>query len=694
MAVSVTQLPAPIHDLTATALAPVAALSEPDGQIRSAGMQGLFVGDTRVLGLVRLSFADTEPQALAQLPEGPGRTRFVGFARGFGDRVTDPTVRIDRLRTVEPDGMAEEIRLRCTAATAVRGVVAIDLACDPTPLETAKLAVAGPGLVARVAGTAGEPRLIWSGADMTVTVRAPGARVSAHPARLAWSLDLAPATSVTLSWSVRCAERSPVVVAPSGPVEWARPEVNADEPRLAKLLARSLDDVAALRLAEPADPTSTFVAAGVPWFLTLFGRDSLWAARMLLPLGTGLAEGTLRVLARRQGTAVDPLSGEEPGKILHELRRQDARLGAAGPSPSYYYGTVDATPLWIGLLAEAWRWGMPDDAVARLLPHLRAALSWLERCGDPDGDGFVEYVDRSGRGLANQGWKDSGGAIRFHSGELAEPPIALSEVQGYAHRAAIDAAALLDAVGGAADAAEADRWRGYAAALAARFRDRFWTSGAAGSYPALALDRHGRPVDSLTSNIGHLLGTGILDDAEEVRVAELLGSEALSSGYGLRTMSTMDRAYAPLSYHCGSVWPHDTAIALSGLSRAAGNGVPAAEATCRDLVRGLLDAAEAFDYRLPELYGGDPGALIGGPVPHPGACRPQGWSAAAAVAVLSTTLGLAADVPRGVVRVRPLPGLGAIDVRGLRVGGHTVDVWVDGCGGVEVAGLPEALRPA
>jgi len=268
---------------------------------------------------------------------------------------------------------------------------------------------------------------------------------------------------------------------------------------------------------------------------------------------------------------------------------------------------------------------------------------------------------------------------------LAQPSIALCEVQGYAHRAALDAAALLDAFAGPSGGA--DRWRDYAAKLAARFRDRFWVSGELGPFPALALDGQGRPVDSLTSNIGHLLGTGLLSLEEEATVAQLLGTDPMSSGFGLRTMSTIDASYSPLSYHCGSVWPHDTAIVLRGLVAAGASGVPGADATAVRLLTGLLDAAEAFDYRLPELYGGDARGEVGRPVPHPGACRPQGWSAAAAIAVLQATLGMVVDVPEGRFDLRPLPGFGAFEVRGLRVAGRLVDIRVDPVGATEVSGL-------
>nr|PZN48224.1 MAG: hypothetical protein DIU60_00285 [Actinomycetota bacterium] len=474
------------------------------------------------------------------------------------------------------------------------------------------------------------------------------------------------------------------MAAPADPAEWTDLEVTAADHRLTRLLARSLDDLRALRLTEAGTPPGhTFIGAGVPWYLTLFGRDSLWTARMMLPLGTELAEGTLRTLARRQGMKVDKRTGEAPGKIMHELRRGLFVLGES-ELPAAYYGTIDATLLWINLLHDAWRWGMPEDRVAGLLPALEAALGWLAEYADPDGDGFVEYIDEDGRGLANQGWKDSGDAMRFHDGSQAEPPIALAEVQGYAFEAARNGAALLDAFGRPG----ATRWRDYAAAMAERFRDRFWVDGPHGRHPALALDAAKRPVDSLTSNIGHLLGTGMLTDAETEAIAALLVSPAMAGGYGLRTMSARDKAFNPLSYHCGSIWTHDTAIVVDALARA-GRGRESAL-----LARSLLDAAELFDYRLPELYSGDDRAVTPRPVPYPAACRPQAWSAAAAVCLVRAALGVEPDVPGGRVTFRPLPDapFGPLTVRGLRIAGSAVDVTVRADGGIEVSGLPAGLR--
>ncbi|GAA4447841.1 amylo-alpha-1,6-glucosidase [Phytohabitans houttuyneae] len=653
-----------LHDLVTTTVAPTTVLSGGGGQVSGTGVEGVFHADTRVLAEARLLVDGREPDAIGHTAAGPGATRFVSLVRWLGTRIADPTVRIDRTRRVRPGGVAEEIVVSSTADVPVHATVTLDLACDLAPMDVVK----SGGTAARLAPV--EP-LVWRADGVTVRVTGDGA-VDAE--RLTWSVDLPTRGSVTLRWQMAVDDPRAMVAAPSGPVEWSRPEVTADDHRLVRLLDRSLDDLASLRLADGGD---TYLGAGVPWFLTLFGRDSIWAARMLLPLGTELAAGTLRVLARRQGAREDDRSGEAPGKIMHELRRHDTRhQGEQIELPAAYYGTVDATPLWVSLLHDAWRWGMPAEEVAALIPHVEVALGWLGTHTD-----FVRYVDRSGRGLANQGWKDSGDAVRFRDGRHAEPPIALAEVQGYTYQAALHGAALLDAF----DRPGADRWREHAGALAERFRARYWVDGPQGTYPALALDRDGRPVDALTSNIGHLLGTGLLTAKESTAVAEALASPALSGGFGLRTMSTQDAGYSPLSYHCGSIWAHDTAIVLAGLARE-GFGPAAAR-----LADGLLTAGEAFGYRLPELYGGDDRTDFARPMPYPAACRPQAWSAAAAVVVLHAALGIYPDIPAGRVTLRPSLPLGAVHARGLQIASHRVEASVDAAGHARLTGLPTNL---
>ncbi|MEU4538696.1 glycogen debranching N-terminal domain-containing protein [Streptosporangium sp. NPDC023825] len=687
-----------LHDLVSTVLAPTVALSGEDGQIRPAGVQGVFHADSRALSQATLTIDGREPEAVGHAPQGPGATTFVTLARWLGDPVPDPTVRIERFRQVVPGGMEERVEIVSSATVPVTAVVSLELACDFAPIEVVK----SGGDTAEAAPERTAPgEISWRSGGVRVTVTGTGARAeSAGPAVsavstgyartgfLRWPVELAPRGRVTLSWRVEVHDPQAVVTAPGRPAEWAvgegEPQVVAGDHRLSRLFEQSMDDLRSLRLAETAAPGDTFLGAGVPWFLTLFGRDSIWAARMLLPLGTELGMGTLRVLARRQGTKIDPGSGEAPGKIMHELRRHDFAVEGNGLYlPAAYYGTIDATPLWIGLLHDAWRWGAPAEEIAALLPHLQAALGWLGGPADPDGDGFVEYVDTSGRGLANQGWKDSGDALRFHDGRQAQPPIALVEVQGYAHQAARQGADLLEAFGrpGAA------RWREHAAALAERFRARFWVDGPRGRFPALALDRDKRPVDALTSNIGHLLGTGLLTGPEEAQIADLLVSPEMAGGFGLRTMSADAGGFSPLSYHCGSIWAHDTAIVVAGLARA---GFAAHAAT---LAEGLLAAGETFGYRLPELFGGDDRSALGRPVPYPAACRPQAWSAAAAVTVVHAALGLYPDVPGGRLLLRPLAGapLGAVSARGLRVAGAEVSAAVDREGEVVVTGLPGGI---
>ncbi|MBY8871055.1 amylo-alpha-1,6-glucosidase [Micromonospora sp. PLK6-60] len=676
-----------LHDLVGVLLAPTSALGDRAGQIRPTGVQGVFHADARVLARAELRVDDREPEALTHGAAGPHGARFVGLARWLGDPGPDPTVRIERIRQAGPHGLDEEVRVVSTAATPVRATVSVDLGCDLAPVEGVKIGLTAPPLPA----TTGRPgELTWTADDVTVTVTGDGATVDAAAdrataPRLSWPVELPARGAATLRWRLRVADPRAVVATPPGEPDWARPEVRADDRRIVRLLDRSLDDLRGLRLTDTAgDGRDVFLGAGVPWFLTLFGRDSLWAARMMLPLGTDLAAGTLRVLARRQGVRVDPATEEAPGKILHELRRGEFSPGPGKRLPPAYFGTVDATMLWVALLHDAWRWGLPAEQVEPLLPHLEAALGWLGEHADADGDGLIEYVDTTGHGLANQGWKDSGDSIRFRDARLAAPPIVLAEVQGYAHQAAVNGADLLDAFGRPG----ADRWRGYADRLAATFRERFWVDGGPdGPRPALALDRDKRPVDSLTSNIGHLLGTGLLDGAEEARVAELLAGPALAGGFGLRTMSTDDAGFSPLSYHCGSIWAHDTAIVLAGLARAG------FREAALGLAEGLLGAAEAFDYRLPELYGGDDREVLGRPVPYPAACRPQAWSAAAAVLLVQAGTGLHPDVPNSRVALRPLAGaeLGALAVRGLRVAGAEVTVEVDHTGRPTVSGLPVSL---
>jgi glycogen debranching enzyme len=673
-----------LHDLVVALAAPTQIWCGLDGQVRASGAQGVYHGDVRALSRAELQVGGREPVAVQVEPEDGTSMLAVGIARHLGDRIPDPTVRVERRRRVSPGQVVEDVALVSAAHEAVRTDVRLLLAGDLAGMDEVKSGGVGSPVTPMVDdGTA-----TWKGADgFTVTVRAPGSdlqTVEDH-AEAVWQVDLPPGGTARLSWHCEVTDPAAVLVAPPmhvGDGQSWHPVVEASDGRLARWVDRSLGDLRALMLATAAAPDEAFLAAGAPWYLTLFGRDSLWAARMLLPLGTDLAASTLRLLASRQGSTVNADRAEQPGKILHELRRGELHLATDSARaegglhlPPVYYGTVDATPLWVCLLHDAWRWGLPDDEVEPLLPALEAALGWITEHGDSDGDGFLEYVDTTGRGLSNQGWKDSADSVRWRDGSLAEAPIALCEPQGYAHEAAVGGAALLEHFGRPG----ADRWTSWAEGLRERFRSRFWVEDADGGYPAIALDAAKRPVDSLTSNPGHLLGTGLLTEHQEALVARRMVSAEMDSGFGLRTLAESSGGFSPLSYHCGSVWPHDTAIVMSGLARC---GHPDAAA---DLLDGLLAAAEAFDGRLPELFGGDSRDDVPAPVPYPAACRPQAWSAAAAVAALAAVAGLQPDVPGGTVRVAPLAPspVGALRVAGLRVAGAPVTLSLAADGSLE-----------
>jgi len=705
-----------LHDLLAAVQAPTQVWSGPDGQVRGHGAEGVYHGDVRVLSTAVVTVGGVEPETVSASTDGPGSVHVVALTRTVDGPGADPTARLDRLRQVHAGGVRERLVLSCSTPVPVRAAVTVLLRADARGMDEVKSghraavpsphARTGPAAAGRaVAGVASrpatatdaltgpagrdavvpsaEPLARWDAEGMPVVLRAAGARVE-RPADdpdallLCWDVEIHTHAPVELAWELVVDDGDGVVGAPRrDTVEWSVPQVTADDQRLAPLLAQALDDLSTLRMSASFAPDDVFLAAGAPWFFTLFGRDSLWAARMLLPLGTDLAAGTLRTLAARQGRLTDPETAEQPGKILHEVRRATLHLPDVGLSlPPLYYGTVDATPLWVCLLHDAWRWGMPADQVEALLPAAEAALGWMVQHGDADSDGFLEYVDESGRGLANQGWKDSGDSVQWRDGRLATGPIALAEVQGYAHEAALSGAALLDAFGRPG----ADRWRSWAADLARRFRASFWVRDGAGDYPGIALDRDKAVVDTVTSNIGHLLGTGLLDADEEDAVATRLARPDMDSGRGLRTMSSDSAGYWPLRYHGGAVWPHDTAVVVSGLARSGH------VAQAGSLARGLLSAGEDFAYRLPELWAGDARAEVPRTVPYPAACRPQAWSAASAVSVLTAALGLSADVPGGSLTVHPaLPGpFGAVRARGLRVGGHALDVAVDAGGAVRV----------
>jgi glycogen debranching enzyme len=409
-----------------------------------------------------------------------------------------------------------------------------------------------------------------------------------------------------------------------------------------------------------------YIAAGVPWFTTLFGRDSAIAAIQTLPFRPQIAVETLEVLASLQATEVDDWRDAEPGKILHELRAgETARAGELPHSP--YYGSIDSTPLWLILLGETFDWTGDQALVDRLWPNALAALRWIDEWGDRDGDGFVEYERRSKRGLLNQGWKDSGDAIRDRNGREARPPIALAEVQGYVFAAKHRLASLAQMRGEAELAARLDR---DADEIQRRFEERFWVEDQ--RYYAMALDGEKRQADAVGSNAGQCLWTGIVSPGRARDVADRLLGSGLYSGWGIRTYAADQPGYNPFGYHTGTVWPHDTSLAAAGLKRYG------FQDEANRIVGHVFEAAQHFEaFRLPELFCGFDREAAPMPVPYPVACSPQAWSAGATFMFLTTMLGLRAHADRHELELhRPqLPDfLGKVTVTNLRIGDASVDL--------------------
>lgn len=672
-------------------------ISDPGGDIVPGGVHGLFQTDTRYLSAMELLVFGEKPQSLAGRVIDPYSAHFV-LRLPWSGEWESPLVLV-RSRFVG-DGLHEDLDLTNHGLEPVELSLELRVDADFADLfEVKGLGAVGKPGVGRRADS--DDRVLRLDSATGPDQRATEVRVTAQPEDVSDSgfrfrIRLAPGESWHTCIDVAVEEGSErheprfqceafgVHVNPVArrAERWRSrlPRLRSGSDALNHLYEQSVDDLAALLMDSPDEEGNLVVAAGLPWFMTLFGRDSIQTAMMALPFDRELASGVVRTLARLQGTRSDEASEEQAGKILHEVRlgRVAARSGR-----SVYYGTVDATPLFVTLAGEAWRWGLVWSEVEALLPNVRAALEWMRTDGDPDGDGYLEYPGELARGLRNQGWKDSGDAVQFADGRLAEGPIALSEVQGTKYRALLDAAALLERAG---DPSEAERARKEAAELADRFRRDFWIDEI--GFPALALDGAKQRVDAVASNAGRLLWTGILGPEQTEMVARRLVSPELFSGWGLRTLATSNRGYKPVSYHVGSVWPHDTALASAGLARA-GFQVEALR-----LARGLIEAAPHFSYRLPELFAGFSRDEIGFPVGYPTTSSPQAWAAGSVLLLLRVLLGLEADIPSGRLEVSPiLPAeLLPLELEGMRIGGGRLSLRVESERAVKVIEAPGELQ--
>ncbi|PWR04818.1 amylo-alpha-1,6-glucosidase [Micromonospora acroterricola] len=430
------------------------------------------------------------------------------------------------------------------------------------------------------------------------------------------------------------------------------PKVNSEHGRVASTYRRSLIDLAALRFSPLSLGGATLPAAGLPWFMTMFGRDSILTCLQTLPFTPQLSKTTLRILAALQGSRFDDFRDEDPGRILHEMRYGETAAFEEQPH-SPYYGSVDATPLFVVLLDEYERWSGDVALVKELEQESRAALRWIDTYADLVGNGYIWYERRNtDTGLENQCWKDSWDSISYSDGTLPPFPRATCEVQGYAYDAKVRGARLAREFWG--DPEFADQLEREAAELKQRFNQDFWVTD--GEYYALALDPTGRQCDVLSSNIGHLLWSGIVDHERAEKLAQHLVGPRLFTGWGVRTLAEGEARYNPIGYHNGTIWPFDNSFIAWGLRR---YGFAEEAAT---IASGILDAATYFDGRLPEAFGGYPRELTKFPVEYPTACSPQAWSTGTPLLLLRTMLGL--EPHEGHLAVEPrLPmGMGRIEV--------------------------------
>ncbi len=439
-------------------------------------------------------------------------------------------------------------------------------------------------------------------------------------------------------------------------------QISTDNEFFNRVMSRSMSDVRMLWTETPDG--QGYPAAGTPWFDALFGRDSCVLATQMLAYRPDIARNTLVLLAKWQGTKLDPTHDEEPGKILHELRNDE--LSRANELPyGPYYGSIDSTPLFLMLIEAYYQWTGDLRFVRSLLPAIRAAFEWMKTYGDPDGNGYLSYEKRSAKGLVNQGWKDSVDAITHTNGMLASAPIALSEVQGYAYAARLRLAPILDRLN---EPQLAQECRAAAPRIYRQFNDDFWMPDR--RFYAMALDGDKRRVESVSTNPAHCLWSGLIDPAHGEAVVSRLLANDMFSGWGLRTLTAANPRFNPIGYHLGTVWPHDNGIVAMGFK------MYGFEDELNVVATALFDAAVAFPYfRLPELFGGDARSAHNSPVPYPVACRPQSWAAGTIPMLTQAMLGLKAEAPEKRLRiVNPrLPAwLNSVQVRNLRVGGGSV----------------------
>ncbi|MEU7583098.1 glycogen debranching N-terminal domain-containing protein [Streptomyces sp. NPDC041068] len=630
---------------------PALAISTDQGQLTGRGLEGFYRAGRRILSRCEVRVAGREPVAVQARMLSADSARFVATLRLSTDGGPDPEVVVERIR--HADG-TERITLHSAAVRPLRLPVEVSLGTDLAEVGVVASGRAGPELPASVHDSG----MRWSSATAHCVVTADPAPEDALASAglLRWEVDLPPGASRSVELRVRPEGGGPVRAAGHGAMRSvAQARAVGDDPRVQPLLDRSVEDLQALLLRDSEQPTDMYPAAGAPWRCGLAPAEALAAARMALPLGTRLAAGTLRTLARSQLAGPGARSGMIPGPLRD-----------AGPHlPPGCTGT-EATLLFPVLLAEAWRWGLSGQEVEELLPVAERCLRWLRAAADEG----VFLTDAH-----------PGGPARC-------------EVQAYAHRAALLGADLLDAHG-RADSIGLRQW---AERMRSAFREAFWVEDRAGGRPAAALLADGRPVPHLTGGAAHLLDTGLLgagalapgllDKVQTEQLARLLGGPAMDSGWGLRSLGAKEVAYNPFGHRGGAVRVHETAVAVAGLA-AAGY-----EKEASSLLRGMLSAAESFGHRLPEMYAGEQRTEGGAPLPHPAACRPAATAAAAGVHILTALAGIRPDAPTGTVTLRPVRSapLGELGLTALSVAGAPFSVRVSRLGLAMVEEAADGLQ--
>ncbi|MCA4132530.1 glycogen debranching N-terminal domain-containing protein [Arthrobacter sp. M4] len=668
-------------------------ISSTNGDLNPEFPHGVFFEDTRILSGWRLTINNQPLEPLAAETKEPYRGLFVSRVARL-DGYADSPLLVERLREVNA-GILEQITVLNYGLNPAECVVSVGIEADFADLFEVKEA-----RIRRSWDKSRDPdgdsltiRAAWQDARKGVVIKATGAEIT--PEALTYRVLVPPhgewstlVTVVPLVDGIKT--RAPFVHPAAGELspsdrrrqEWVAkiPVLQMENRSIERTLRRSYDDLGSLRIEDPNHPDRVVVAAGAPWFMTLFGRDSLLASHMALPVDPSLALGTLQTLADRQGSVVDLMSEEEPGKILHEVRL-DVSSGLSLGGKTAYYGSVDATPLFVIILGSVSRWGFASDTISALMPHADRALEWIWTYGDKDRDGFVEYERLNPQGLVNQGWKDSWDGINFADGTLAEAPIALCEVQAYVYAAYLARAWMAYDNGDAPFAAELE---GRAATLKQRFNEEFWLPDR--GYYAVALDRRKRQVDACASNMGHCLWTGIVDEEKAPLVVERLMSPEMFSGWGVRTLASDMGAYNPASYHNGSVWPHDNAIITLGLMR-----YGFVEQAQR-IATALLEAAEHSGGRLPELFCGIERGHLDSPVPYPTACSPQAWAATTPIHLLTSLMRYDAHVSQGGLWMDPvLPeSYGSLHITNAPLAGGRITIDVAGSSS-SVQGLPAGM---